>query len=115
MSEKYERNRRFAVAVLLAAIYGMKRFTWREIFAALKMMLIALTSRKGRASDELYEERMATCRECPLFFSPLATCGSPLAENPGMGCWCQLEKKARAKEATCWMRTHTDIDGGWTR
>lgn len=112
---RLERNRRFFVAVMLAAIYGMQRFTWREIATALRMIFVAMTSRRGKASDEIYEERMATCRACPLYYTPLSTCGSPLAEKPELGCWCQMERKARIAKAKCWMREKTEIDYGWKR
>lgn len=115
MSERFDRNRRFFVAVFLAAMFGMKRFTWREIFASLKMLFVALTSKKGKASDELFNERMETCRNCALHFAPLDTCGSPLSDHPELGCFCYLPAKARQAGAKCWIRENTTIDGGWLK
>ncbi len=115
MSNRFDRNRRFIAAIFLSAMFGMGRFSAREIFASLKMLMLAMLSKKGKASDELYEERMAICRDCALYYSPLRTCGSPLADNPELGCWCFLEEgKARVKKAKCWLRENTDIDYGWS-
>lgn len=114
-SERFNRNRRFFVAIFLAAVYGMERFTWREIWEALRMMFTALTSKKGKASDELFNERMETCRNCPVHFPALGTCGSPLSDNPELGCWCFNEYKAREVSAKCWLREKTDINSGWLR
>lgn len=116
MKESFESNRRFLTAIILAALFGLSRFSVKELWLALKFILIALFSgfrREAKVNDEVYEQRMETCRNCPLYFAPLETCGSPLADDPSLGCWCFNPKKARIAKATCWMREKTDIDYGW--
>lgn len=115
MSERFDRNRRFVAAIFLSALFGMGRFSAREILASLKMLMTALLSKKGKASAEIYEERMMICRDCPVYFKPTDSCGSPLANNTDVGCWCYLPAKARQSEAKCWIRQNTDLDGGWLR
>lgn len=116
MSERFDRHRRFAAAIFLSALFGMSRFSVREILGALRMMTLALLAKKGKASDDIYDERMAICQACPVYFSSLRSCGSPLSENPELGCWCFLEEgKARVKSARCWIRQNTTLDAGWKR
>lgn len=65
---------------------------------------------------DVYLLRMEACRKCPIFYPRLGTCGSPLSDNPDLGCWCAMEKKARLKEADCWLVENTTNSGwGWPR
>lgn len=66
-----------------------------------------------RVNDEQYNERMATCRKCPIFFRPLQTCGSPLRHDRWLGCWCETEIKNRASSASCWIRDHETHKTGY--
>ena len=51
---------------------------------------------------EMTEARLGYCRECPLFYEPLSTCGTPFRKTaPQWGCWCHLPTKARLLE-NCW-------------
>lgn len=54
------------------------------------------------ASPEKVEKRMAVCRQCPMFYEPLQTCGSPLKGIRG-GCWCSCEAKTIFEQADCWL------------
>lgn len=57
-----------------------------------------------RASEEVYHRRMASCQQCPLFYRPLETCGSPLTKDADLGCWCFLPFKNLIPGARCWLR-----------
>jgi hypothetical protein len=82
-----------------------------------------------QVSDETVAERMRVCRNCPVFFKPLQTCGSPLQKRsrvmlriesfnkshlhpdgnlltqiglqPQVGCFCFMPSKSRIRE-NCW-------------
>jgi hypothetical protein len=57
--------------------------------------------------------RNAACRECVIYHKGLRTCGSPLSDDPSMGCWCYLPVKNRIAWASCWLRDRTDGKRGW--
>lgn len=100
-------------AIIVAAVYGIKRFTIRELLHAAHSVWIALTSKDARdASRTLFIRRCLTCRRCPVFYKPLRTCGSPFSARPELGCWCSWLKN-KNKSATCWIRTHTTAQAGW--
>lgn len=114
MSNLFERNRRFIAAIFLSALFGMSRFSAREIFASLKMMMTALLSKKGKVSKQIYHRRMKHCMRCPLWFPGTMTCGSPLV-NLKLGCHCYLPLKNSLSEATCWVNHNTELDFGWPK
>jgi hypothetical protein len=65
------------------------------------------------ARPDQMQARMAKCRECPIFFRPLRTCGSPFHADPKLGCWCQMDAKARMVNAHCWLRLHEKHRSGF--
>lgn len=115
--KQFERWRRFAAAVILAALYGMDRFSIKEMWQAARHVFVALTARRGRVDRVTYFRRLRCCWRCPVFYPPLRTCGSPLAGNPELGCFCEEERKAAIPEATCWIDENAEDDMkefGWT-
>ncbi len=78
-----------------------------------KAFLRALqTSRCGKHPSA--KARMEECRKCPLFYKPLQTCGSPLAKESKMGCYCYLPLKVTLK-ANCWLFDETNGELGWPK
>jgi hypothetical protein len=94
--------------------------------------LLAALRAPQEVPDELVQARMEICRQCPVFFSPLQSCGSPLREilrrlrrlkagspenssaSPKIlrGCFCHLPTKARLHE-NCWAYDERLPDLGW--
>ena len=107
------KDRKFFAAVMLAAIFGPERFGLKACLLAVWDVLLAVTSRRGKAKPDLVMERWYHCQQCALFYGPLRTCGSPLADNPGEGCWCHMPTKATNPNATCWADENTDLNLGW--
>lgn len=91
-------------ALLLAAAFTdiFSADCWRRVGRALGLWF-GLLRGGAMATPELTDNRLAVCRGCPLFWPRLGTCGSPLAQNPKLGCWCHMASKARLAEATCWL------------
>lgn len=107
-------TRKWIAAIFLAAL---GRFSWRRPWTVLKpgvailMSLLPFT----KVAPAIYDRRMASCRSCPVFWRPLATCGSPLADDPKLGCHCYLTRKNQLPEATCWARDkRPELNIGWT-
>ncbi len=84
-----------------------------HLFAALKA--------PQEVPDELVQARLEICRQCPVFFAPLQSCGSPLREimrrirrlpKLPVGCLCHLPTKARLHE-NCWAYDERLPDLGW--
>lgn len=87
----------------------------RDAFGWLLRLIRDDDIRKVRYSR--YWKRMNICRKCPLFFEPLQTCGTPLIKVlRGLGCYCNMEQKAKYVRATCWIDDNigTDDHRGWT-
>jgi hypothetical protein len=103
-------------ALCVAAIYSMKRFTVWQILKRAKDIALTLIPRKDKqATPEVLKARLEHCRQCPLFFAPLQTCGSPLDGDGNYGCYCYMPVKAREKDATCWAdETTPELEIGWT-
>jgi hypothetical protein len=80
-------------AASINALYG----DWKRLRAQLKT--------KDEVTPELKSLRMEACRSCPIFFTPLQTCGSPfIAAQQGsapLGCSCHMPTKAATK-SNCW-------------
>lgn len=107
------KDKRFLAAVAIAAIFGMERMGFRDYLTSAWGMLRALTTRHPNPNPALQQKRIAHCEQCPLFYSPLRTCGSPLTENPELGCYCRMDEKSRDPKATCWADENTDLNLGW--
>ena len=101
-----------AIAIGLVAApftHGDDKVSVRGIF----WMIVALC-RPRRAPPWKRESRLDFCQNCPIFYSPLRTCGSPLRwRDRDIGCWCQLDVKAGLPNATCWLRDKGVDRGGW--
>lgn len=75
-------------------------------------MLRALV-RQERVSVEREEQRLAFCRDCPVYYPKLRTCGSPLRwRDRDIGCHCYMPMKAKLPRATCWIRDQ-GVRQGW--
>lgn len=110
---------RLFISLLIAAFGSnpLRRDFWRRLAKAIKLWFGGLKE-SGKVSDEIYQLRIATCRQCPISFQKfgLLTCGSPLVkELRDKGCWCDMLTKARLVEADCWLDENTDLDYGWRR
>lgn len=75
------------------------------------LMLRALWSGK-RATPEQVQRRTCFCNQCPIFYRPLGTCGTPL-KDADLGCWCFMEMKSRLADATCWAKENKIQSCGW--
>ena len=115
MSKRFERNRRFFVAILLAAIYRMPHMSAREVFKSCRMLVRALLWRGPRCDRWAYFKRLRACHRCPLYFRPLSTCGSPLMEGfESDGCHCFMPAKAADPNAQCWQDQELGDEAGET-
>lgn len=112
-SSSPDQRKQFLAALALSAIYGIERFGLRDYAKAAWKVLVALTARKAKQDMALGERRMRHCEQCPVFFERLRTCGSPLADDPTLGCFCHLPNKVSDPKATCWADSKTDLPIGW--
>jgi hypothetical protein len=88
-------------AVAVAGFFYRRMHGWR---ACLKQTrhLARVLSLKPQVNAMLSEARLGYCRECPHFYAPLRTCGSPLVDAmTQIGCWCHMPTKAGHLE-NCW-------------
>lgn len=105
---------RIACAFTAAAIIGI--LTWNKPIMRFRdfWRLMRASWNAERVTPVWYSNRMDACSKCPIFFSPLRTCGSPLSlKLRGLGCWCSMEVKAWFSAATCWLRTHESNKTGY--
>jgi hypothetical protein len=95
----------FFFALVLAASFSdvTDSHAYIRAWRAIKALFGWTGGKDGLVTEEAYQRRLATCRDCPVFYSRLNTCGSPMATNPKLGCWCWLPAKNRLAEAVCWM------------
>lgn len=110
-------RKRWFLALLVAALFSL-RHPRKALPKILKAVGVAcrLGVRFVRAPDAVVLRRLGVCQRCPIFYAPLATCGSPLKGNlAGLGCWCSMEAKAQAQDATCWKDDELggESDSGW--
>ena len=94
---------RFIIAIAIGAAYEAWSFV-RERSAGL---WLSLTGQVPRVPPKVYQARMEVCRQCPVFYAPLRTCGSPLrrgsrVRNHPAGCSCYMPFKAKF-ECNCWL------------
>lgn len=98
---------RLICAVIVAVIYST--VTWNRPWSRVRDFVLLLRNswRDELVSGVWLQNRMDACRNCPVFYRPLRTCGSPLRkELRDVGCFCSMEWKARLSHATCWLRDH---------
>jgi hypothetical protein len=94
---------RFAAAAVLAAVFGFLRWDspWTRFTNAFRLMRQLWTGPFAHPMTIIL--RSSCCTKCPIFYSPLRTCGTPL-RDPDLGCWCSTEFKNRLSAARCWLR-----------
>lgn len=110
---------RLCLSLLIAAFGSnpLRRDFWRRLGKAINLWFGGLKE-GGKVSDEIYQQRIYACRQCPISFQKfgLLTCGSPLVkELRGVGCKCDMVSKSRITDADCWLDENTDLDYGWRR
>lgn len=96
---------RLCLALLVASLFTnlSDRSGYLRIWRAVSLWWGALKP-DSTVSESSYTARLSACRACPLFFRPLQTCGTPLRkELSQLGCWCNMEAKAKLTDATCWI------------
>lgn len=106
---------RLCAAILVAALWTdiFDPAAYRRIWRALSLWWGAMDN-GTRVDEEEYDRRIRICEGCPLFYWPLRTCGSPLSKTlRGMGCSCQMDVKARLKDATCWLDDELGTEARW--
>ena len=115
VKRSFQHKLRHAAAIVVGAmgsnVSSLK--TWRKGSWAIHTWFFPPSE---EVSDSVYQRRLLTCEDCPIFFRRwgLRTCGSPLdREMPEAGCFCQMDELARDKYATCWLRER-DL-GGWSK
>ena len=111
----------FYAAVLVAAAARLAR-EWVDLRASMAI--------RTAVAPETIQERLDVCAACPIYFRPLATCGSPLrriwyrvrlflgfsVHSPGYtfyGCDCHMPTKARV-QSNCWAYDRRMIYGWQT-
>jgi len=107
---------RLCATLLVAAAFSIwTRAGWRRIKSAFLIWFGLLGKGEHWASEELFNRRMEICRQCPVYWHPLRSCGTPLKrELRPLGCWCNVQDgKSRIKEATCWLVEQGFNDEGW--
>ena len=109
---------RLCAALLLAAAYTdvFSADGWRRVWRAFALWF-GLLRGGSRASPDMMAARLQVCRLCPVYWPPLGTCGSPLAKDAKLGCWCQMDEKVKFSDATCWLDYELGDDAaplGWT-
>lgn len=108
---------RLCLALIVAALGTdiFDRSAYLRIWRAVSLWWGALKP-NATVPDSLYRARIETCRRCPIFYHRLQTCGTPLkTELRELGCWCNMETKAKLVDATCWIDDElgTDNKHGW--
>lgn len=94
----------FFAAVSLAALHAC--VTGRCARSG-RAFLAAYARSRASLDPQLTAARLQSCRVCPIFFRPLATCGTPLRRGlRSLGCHCHMPTKA-AGPANCWAYDET--------
>jgi hypothetical protein len=96
---------RLSAALLVAAGAGL-RHPWSalpKLRAALRVWISGFST-TGIVDQAHYDQRLFACRNCPIFYAPLQTCGSPLRRaTRGLGCYCNVEAMAWFAEKRCYL------------
>ena len=92
-------------------------FAWRKPLDALEHYWLAAKALRGTRSNaplKLQRKRWKTCLNCPIFYPPLRTCGTPLRKDLyDFGCWCNMEAKIKRLESRCWLNDNANTKYGW--
>lgn len=96
----FRHNLTWAAAIFVAALFGGQA----RIHNAFLALIGILRDGGERVSPEDYSQRMGICEACPIYFSPLKSCGTPLRRDlRPCGCYCYMPVKARYARSTCWI------------
>jgi hypothetical protein len=106
---------RFILAVIVAVGWSPLSGKGNIWLRARDAFWLAWDARTAPVADALeIAQRIHACRECPIFYRPLMTCGSPFHTDPELGCFCYMPFKARMKNARCWLRIRRSaVPWGW--
>lgn len=100
----------FIIAVIVAFL-GQIYYSVASMIRTMNYVL-----RLKKIEYDLYKRRLNICSDCPLFFRPLRTCGTPLrflTKNKRFGgCWCYMPFKAMNIDSECWL-DENNLPGGW--
>lgn len=102
---------RLFVAILVAALWTevTDPAAYRRIWNALTLWFGAM-QKGSRVDERTYQRRMYACQNCPLFFKPLMTCGTPLRpDKRGLGCYCCMQYAAKLADKGCWLDENSDM------
>lgn len=100
------------VIALLWAPWGGPGNLWSRARDAFWLAWDSRMAPKVDASELL--ARNKACSDCPIHYRPLMTCGSPMAGDTSLGCWCFMPFKSRMKHARCWLRIRgSTSQWGW--
>lgn len=93
----------FVAALTVAAVND----SWEKVKGIKEAM-----GAKQAVPDVVKQARLVTCPNCPIYFAPLGTCGSPLLPKPKFGiprgCFCHLEAAAGTRH-DCWLFEHPEF------
>jgi hypothetical protein len=92
----------FAAAVVIGAIYECFDFV-RTRASGLWLSAIGAIP---KVPPDVARERLEACHNCPIFYEPTATCGSPFSKirvrRRPAGCLCFMPFKVKF-EGNCWV------------
>lgn len=105
---------RFLIALILASLW--------ELREQAKGIRIALSQSKKDAEVPIgvQARRITQCEQCPIYYHPLRTCGSPLnrkkwaRKDEKEGCFCYMPVKIKTK-CNCWLYDETNGKMGWSK
>lgn len=100
------------VAILVASTYAVwseiVKPVWSRFVDTFQAIVSATKEEHPKAAD-----RLKHCQNCPIFYKPLATCGTPF-RDPDLGCFCHMPTKAKTK-CNCWLYDNTNGEQGWPK
>lgn len=85
-----------------AYAFGPVRGTRRVLYGARMLLRLLLPSQ--RVPEDVLARRMIACRACPLFHTPLQTCGRPGHKDEDgepWGCQCWMPAAWRLRSKRC--------------
>lgn len=95
----------FCCALLVAAVFSnpFSEVGRGRVAKAFRLWYSSILTGE-RVDPATADRRLAVCRECPVWFEPLGTCGSPLRwVDRELGCWCWMKAKTQLLGAHCWL------------
>jgi hypothetical protein len=95
----------FCLALLVAALWSdpFSKVGKDRLRKAFQLWYSSILT-GDRVDNGTAANRLAVCQQCPLWFKPLGTCGSPLRRKDGdLGCWCWMRAKSKLLGAHCWL------------